>query len=379
MKPLSPAHIAAIAPYQPGKPIDELRREMSALGAAWPAEGAVKLASNENPLGVSPLALEAMAKAALHVSRYPDAGSFELRDKLARHHRIDRDQVIVGSGSNELINLAVQVFCADGDAVLTPHHQFLCYRLAAEAFARPLQLSDNDPGFQLSVDKLLTAVTPATKVVFLANPNNPTGAYLPADEIARLVRELPQEIVLVLDEAYVEYCDAPDYRDALPLLATRERFMLFRTFSKIHGLAGLRIGYGLSHKPLIELMNRVRLPFNVGSIAQAGAMAALDDAGHLSAARQLNSLERVRVGAQLERRGFTVFPSQGNFVLVKVPAPFSGATLYTALLHRGVIVRPLAPYRMLEHVRISIGTEAENDRLLDELDVVLVAPTAAVH
>ncbi|MEO6952292.1 MAG: histidinol-phosphate transaminase [Polyangia bacterium] len=376
MKSLSPAHIAAIAPYQPGKPIDELRRE---LGAAWPAEGAVKLASNENPLGVSPLALEAMAKAASHVSRYPDAGSFELRDKLAHHHGIDRDQVIVGSGSNELINLAVQVFCDDGDAVLTPHHQFLCYRLAAETFARPLQLADNAPDFQLSVDKLLAAVTAATKVVFLANPNNPTGAYLPVDEVARLVRELPQEIVLVLDEAYVEYCDAPDYRDALPLLATRDRFILFRTFSKIHGLAGLRIGYGLSHKPLVELMNRVRLPFNVGSVAQAGAMAALDDVGHISAARQLNSLERVRVGGQLERRGFKVFPSQGNFVLVEVPAPFTGATLYSALLNRGVIVRPLAPYRLLQHVRISIGTEAENDRLLDELDVVLAVSAAAVR
>ncbi len=376
MKSLSPEHIAAIAPYQPGKPIDELRRE---LGAAWPAEGAVKLASNENPLGVSPFALAAMAKAAAHVSRYPDAGSFELRDKLARHHRIDREQIIVGSGSNELINLAVQVFCDDGDAVLTPHHQFLCYRLATETFARTLQLADNAPGFQISVDALLAAVTPATKVVFLANPNNPTGAYVPSAEVERLVRQLPQEIVLVLDEAYVEYCDAPDYRDALPLLGVRDRLVLLRTFSKIHGLAGLRIGYGLSHKPLVELMNRVRLPFNVGSVAQAGAMAALDDVGHISAARQLNSVERVRVAAELARSGFTLFPSQGNFVLVEVPAPFTGASLYDALLQRGVIVRPLAPYRLLQHVRISIGTEAENDRLLDELDVVLQPRTAAVR
>ena len=376
MKSLSPEHIAAIAPYQPGKPIDELRRE---LGAAWPAEGAVKLASNENPLGVSPFALAAMAKAAAHVSRYPDAGSFELRDKLARHHRIDREQIIVGSGSNELINLAVQVFCDDGDAVLTPHHQFLCYRLATETFARTLQLADNAPDFQISVDALLAAVTPATKVVFLANPNNPTGAYVSSTEVERLVRQLPQEIVLVLDEAYVEYCDAPDYRDALPLLGVRDRLVLLRTFSKIHGLAGLRIGYGLSHKPLVELMNRVRLPFNVGSVAQAGAMAALDDVGHISAARQLNSVERVRVAAELARRGFTLFPSQGNFVLVEVPAPFTGASLYDALLQRGVIVRPLAPYRLLQHVRISIGTEAENDRLLDELDFVLQPRTAAVR
>jgi histidinol-phosphate aminotransferase len=365
--PLVAPHITAIAPYQPGKPVSELQRE---LGAAWPADGAVKLASNENPYGPSPRALAAMAAAAAEVARYPDAGSFELRDRLARHLEVGREQIIIGSGSNEIINLAVQVFCGEGEEVLTPKQQFLCYRLAAEGLGRTLRESENGPGFALSVDALLAAVTPATKVVFLANPNNPTGRHLGRDELARLVTELPPRIVLVIDEAYLEFVDAPDYASALPLLRTRERLIVLRTFSKIHGLAGLRIGYGVTHAPLVELVNRVRLPFNVTSIGQAAAAAALDDPQHVERTHRDNARERTRVADDLARRGFAVIPSQANFVLAGVPAPFTGPSLFDALLRRGVIVRPLLPYGLDAHVRVSVGTAAENDRLFAELDAL---------
>jgi histidinol-phosphate aminotransferase len=373
-RPLAPAYIEAIAPYQPGKPLDELRRE---LGAAWPAEGAVKLASNENPLGPSPKALAALVEAAPQISRYPDASSFSLRDAIAHKLRVDRDKIMVGSGSNEIINLAVQTFCERGDEVLTPRYQFLCYRLAAEVMGVRLRESDNGPGFALDVDALLGAVTPATKVVFLANPNNPTGAHLPATEIERLVRQLPAEIVLVLDEAYLEYADAPGYASALPLLALRERMMLLRTFSKIYGLAGLRVGYAITHPSLCDFMNRVRVPFNVGSAAQAAAMAALDDEAHVERARRENAVERKRMTVALAERGLTISPSQGNFVLSSAPRGYTGLGFYDALLRRGVIVRPLMPYAMPDHVRISMGTHAENERLLTELDALVAAQRSA--
>jgi histidinol-phosphate aminotransferase len=365
-RPLAPAHISAIAPYQPGKPIEELRRE---LGAAWPAEGAVKLASNENPLGPSPRAVAALIAAAGGVARYPDAG-FELRERLTHHIGVDREQLILGSGSNEIINLIVQAFCGATEEVLTPRQQFMCYRLAAEGFGRALRETDNGPDFALDVEALLQAVSAATKVVFLANPNNPTGTHLGQQAIERLASALPADVVLVIDEAYHEYVDAPDYRSSLALLARRERLIVLRTFSKVYGLAGLRVGYAVSHPALVELLNRVRLPFNVSTVAQAAAMAALDDVEHVERTTELNTAERRRLTVELSQRGMHVTPSQGNFVLCATPAPFDGPGLYEALLRRGVIVRPLLPYGLRSHVRISVGTPAENERLLAELDHV---------
>jgi histidinol-phosphate aminotransferase len=368
MRPLAAPYISSIAPYQPGKPIEELRRE---LGGAWPAEGAVKLASNENPLGASPRAIAALQAEAREVSRYPDAGSFELRGRLSRHLGVDREQIIIGSGSNELINLLVQAFCGVGEEVLTPNRQFLCYRLAAAVLGRTLRESDNGPDFALDVEALLAVVRPSTKVVFLANPNNPTGSYLPNAGIARLVERLPPDVVLVIDEAYHEYVDAGDYASALSLLARRERLCVLRTFSKIYGLAGLRVGYAISHPTIIELLNRVRVPFNVTTIGQAAALAALDDHAHVEWSHQSNTAERRRLTGELERRGMHVTPSQANFVLCATPSRFTGPTLYDALLRRGVIVRPLLPYDLPGHVRISVGTAEENGRLLFELDRVL--------
>jgi histidinol-phosphate aminotransferase len=304
------------------------------------------------------------------VSRYPDAGSFELRERIAQHVGVDRTRLIVGSGSNEIINLAVQAFCDVGDEVLTPRQQFMCYRLAAEGLGRTLRECDNGLDFALDPEALLGAVRPATKLVFLANPNNPTGTHLGRGAIERIATALPADVVLVIDEAYLEYVDAPDYGSALPLLAQRERLMVLRTFSKIYGLAGLRIGYAVSQPAVIELLNRVRLPFNVSTVAQAAAMAALGDVTHVERAAKNNAAERRRLTAELGRRGMHVTPSQGNFVLCAAPAPLDGPALYEALLRRGVIVRPLLPYGLRGHVRISVGTPAENERLLAELDHV---------
>ena len=363
---LVPPYIAALAPYQPGKPIEVLRRE---LGGAWPAEGAVKLASNENPLGASSAARAAMAD--VDISRYPDAGSYALREKLAQRLSVDVDQVLIGSGSNELINLAVQTFCGPGDEILTPELQFICYELAAQAFDRPLRRSPNRDGFAIDVDALIAAVTPRTKLVFLATPNNPTGAHIGRAEIMRLVRELPEDVVLVLDEAYAEYADEQDRTEPRELLMARDRLVLLRTFSKIHGLAGLRVGYAIAAAKLCDLMNRPRLPFNVTNVGHAAAIAAIDDEEHIARSRSLNAAGRSHLTRELSSRGFVVSPSQGNFVLVEVPAGLTAGALFDALQRRGVIVRPLAPYRMPQHLRISVGLEDENARLIEALDKIL--------
>jgi histidinol-phosphate aminotransferase len=364
--PLVPNYIAALAPYQPGKPIEVLRRE---LGASWPAEGAVKLASNENPLGPSPSVRAALIDA--DVSRYPDAGSYALRDKLAKQLSLSVDQILIGSGSNEIINLAVQTFCGPGEEVLTPELQFICYELAAQAFDRPLKRSPNRDGFALDLDALLRAVTPRTKLVFLATPNNPTGAALRREEIFRLVRELPAEVVLILDEAYAEYGAEQDRIAPGELLALRERLVLMRTFSKIHGLAGLRVGYAMAAPVMCELMNRARLPFNVTTLGHIAAMAALDDPGHVARSREMNDAGRTMLVPALTQLGFAVAPSQGNFVLAEVPKGHTGLGLFDLLQRRGVIVRPLMPYKLPNHLRISVGTEKENQRLIHDLRVVL--------
>ncbi len=366
--PIVPPYIAALAPYQPGKPLEMLRRE---LGASWPAEGAVKLASNENPLGPSPSVRAAMLDA--DVSRYPDAASHALRERLATYLSVAIDQLLIGSGSNEIINLAVQTFCGPGEEILTPDHQFICYELAAQAFDRPLRRSPNRDGFALDLDALLRAVNEKTKLVFIATPNNPTGAHLRRDEIMRLVRELRSDVVLVLDEAYVEYGDDEDRIAPTELLALRERLVLLRTFSKIHGLAGLRVGYAIAASSLCGLMNRARLPFNVTSVGHLAAIAALDDTAHVERSRALNMAERPTMATALTELGFCVSPSRGNFLLVQVPTGYTGLGLFDALQRRGVIVRPLMPYRLPNHLRISIGSEKENTRLLDELEVVLAA------
>jgi histidinol-phosphate aminotransferase len=372
-EPLVDDAIASIAPYEPGKPIDELERE---LGHAWGDAGAIKLASNENPVGPSPRGIAAAQAALAEGHRYPDGGAYALRKKLAafltRGSRgtVGERQIMVGAGSNEIIDLLVQALCVPGDEVLAPRYSFVAYKLAAEKNRHPFREAPVTGDLQYDIDAILNAVTNKTKVLFFANPNNPTGAYARRENLEKLVERLPPRVVLAVDEAYFEYAIANDYPDTLQYLNKRERIVVLRTFSKVYGLAGLRVGYGVSHQEVWDYVNRLRLPFNVSSPAQAAALAALDDGEHVARARAANDIELPRLARALEQLGLAVLPSQTNFVLVSLGAR-DGRQIYDKLLHKGVIVRPMNGYGLPHHLRITVGTAAENARLVDALTEVL--------
>lgn len=366
--PLVPSHIAELTPYEPGKPIEELQRE---LGDDWPKNGAIKLASNENPHGPSPKALVAARAALSSVHLYPDGAAFRLRRRLAERHGVSDLEVAVGSGSNELIELLVHAFVGDGEEVLAPAYSFICYRLASQSRHRRFVEAPSGPDFAIDADALLSAVTPKTRLLFVANPNNPTGAHLPRPGFERLLRSLPPHVLLAIDEAYFEYARSADYPDVTSYLRERERLISLRTFSKIYGLAGLRVGYGISHPPIIDYLNRVRMAFNVSSAAQEAAIAALDDHEHLEKARSENAIEIERLTLALGRQGLKVLPSQGNFVLLDLGEGRDAKVVYQALLLKGVIVRPLLPYGLPRHLRITVGTKTDNSRLLEALSTIL--------
>ncbi len=356
---LVPEHIEHLTPYVPGKPVEELERELG-------IRGAVKLASNENPLGPSPLALEAARAAAAATNRYPDGGGFRLRGKLAERLGVSPEMVVLGAGSNELVDLVIRTFCRpgpDGDEVLTHRHAFFMYHVSAQAAGVAFRESPVGPDLRCDVDALVAAVTDRTKVLFLPNPNNPTGAYVTRAELARLVDALPERVLLVVDEAYYEYARAiPDYPVAEAFRAKRPQLTWLRTFSKAYGLAGMRVGYGVTSPEIAGYINRVRLPFNVPSVAQEAALAALDDAAHVERSVRVNAEGMAQLRAGLVRLGLRVFPSAANFVLVDVGR--DAAPVYEALLRKGVIVRPLRPAGLLSHLRVSIGTAEENARAL---------------
>jgi histidinol-phosphate aminotransferase len=356
---LVPEHIERLVPYVPGKPVEDLERELG-------IHGAVKLASNENPLGPSPLALAAAMAAAAGTNRYPDGGSFRLRGRLAERLGVSPDNVILGAGSSELVELMIRTFCRpgpDGDEVLTHRHAFFMYKVSAQAAGVTYRESAVTPDLRCDVDALAAAVTERTKVMFLPNPNNPTGAYVTRTELERLLARLPEHVLLVVDEAYYEYARAiPDYPVADAYRAQRPNLTWLRTFSKAYGLAGLRVGYGVTSPDIAAYVNRVRLPFNVPSVAQAAALAALDDTAHVERSVRVNAEGKAQLTAGLQKLGLRVFPSAANFVLVDVGR--DAAPVYEALLRLGVIVRPLRPAGLMQHLRVSIGTAEENARAL---------------
>lgn len=352
--------IEGLLPYEGGKPIEELARELGITDA-------VKLASNENPLGPSPKALEAARGVLAESHRYPDGAAYDLRKKLAQKHGVAMEEILLGAGSNELLDLAVRTFCTPAQHVVFAEPSFVVYRIAALAGGVPFTAVPLTAGLVHDLPAMAAAVTPATRLLFVANPNNPTGTHVGRGAVERLLREVPPHVIVVMDEAYLEYADAPDYPNSLELRGLRERLLVLRTFSKIYGLAALRVGYAVGPRPLIDYMNRVRAPFNVGTLAQAAAIAALDDQAHVEAARSLNQGERRRVTAALEARGLAVAPSQANFVLVDVKRP--ARPVYDALLKKGVIVRPFAS--LPTSLRVTLGTERENDRFLGALEAVL--------
>ncbi len=360
---LAPEYIRTLPVYQPGKPVEELSRELG-------IHDAIKIASNENPMGPSPRALEAASRALTRAHLYPHGDAHYLRRAVAERAEVGPDQLVFGAGSNELIGLAITALCRRGqDEVVFPRYSFVSYKLTAMALGVPFVETEVTDELGCDVDALIAAMGPRTKLVFLANPNNPTGSHVRAADFERILEALPPQTLLVVDEAYHEYAVAADADAAYPTSqsyqADEPRILTLRTFSKIYGLAGLRIGYGVGHPQVIDCLNRVRRPFNANSVAQAAAQAALDDEHHI-ARSQTAAREGIEVLSEAARAvGFRPYPSLANFILVGVGR--EAEPVYQALLRSGVIVRPMAGWGLPQHLRISVGTAAEMKRVATAL------------
>lgn len=351
--PLVPSHIDRLIPYSPGKPVDELERELG-------IKNAIKLASNESPLGPSPRVVETIARASAEAHRYPDASCFALKRELSAFLDVSPEEICLGNGSNELIDLVCRTLATPSDHAVIGVPSFVCYWLGLTSANVPFTEVPLTDHLAWDVGAMLAAVRPETKLLFVASPNNPTGAHVPRADLERLLRELPERVVAVIDEAYFEFADAPDYASALEMRHLRERLVVLRTFSKAYGMAAMRVGYAVSTPSIVDYLNRVRAPFNVGSLSQAAARAALADQEHVRRYVELNRVERARVVRELEALGLRVAPSQANFVLVDFRRP--GREVYDALLRMGVIVRPMPP-PIATWLRITIGLPEENTRL----------------
>jgi histidinol-phosphate aminotransferase len=357
---LAKPFVRSFPAYVPGRPIEDVARDLGLDPA-----GIIKLASNENPFGPSPRAVAAAAMALQSGQLYPDGGCFTLRRELAHVHGLQPEQFVIGNGSNEVIELLGHAFLNPGDEVVMGRPEFLVYRLVALLFgATPVEVPLKH--FRNDLHELAKAVTPKTKLVILATPNNPTGTANRAAEVLAFVRGLPDHVICVLDEAYADFADDPP--DLRPLLLEGRKVIGLRTFSKVHGLAALRVGYGYASAELAGLLDRVRQPFNVNAVAQAAAVAALNDPKFAK-----RCVRETRAGRSLLSKGFKALglgsvPSQANFVLVKVG---DAARVFDALQRRGVIVRPVANYGLPEHLRVTVGTAEQNERLLAELGAIL--------
>jgi len=355
--------IRGTRPYTPGKPIEEVQRELG-------LDSVVKLASNENPEGPLPAVLEAIRGAALQLNRYPDAACHVLTRRLADHLDVPPETIIFGNGSNEVIDMLIRALVSPGENVVFSERSFIVYGLTTRAHfecGRPVP-QDADDRHDLAA--MAAAVDDDTKLVIVCNPNNPTGTYNTADEFAALLAAVPRQVIVAVDEAYYEYVSAADYPQTLPLFAQHPNLVVLRTFSKIHSLAGLRIGYGVGHPTLISELQKTREPFNVNLLAQAAAIACLDNWDEVAGRRDRNRNELDRLGNELTALDLEVVPSQTNFILVRSPGP--AAELAQELLKLGVIVRPMAAFGMDERaLRISVGLPAENERCLDALKEIL--------
>lgn len=356
---LAVSQLADLQPYVPGKPIAELQRQ-------YGLKDIVKLASNESPLGPSSAVQAAIALAVRETTFYPDGNGFELKQALAEKFNLQPAQITLGNGSNDVLELIARCFAAPGDEVMFAAHAFAVYPLAAKAVGATLvQVPAKDFGHDLPA--MLAAVTEKTKLIFIANPNNPTGTAVAHSELETFLARVPERVMVVLDEAYLEYNDNPV--NTLEWLAKFPNLIICRTFSKAYGLAGLRVGFAVSHPDVADLLNRIRQPFNVNSLALAAAVAALGDDDYLSRAREINAAGMRQYEQGFQALGLHYIPSKGNFICVDVGR--EAAVVFESLLREGVIVRPVAGYGLPNHLRISIGLEQDNARCLTALAKVL--------
>ncbi len=352
--------VASLQPYQPGKPVEELERELG-------IKNIIKLASNENPLGASPKALEVL-KHPGDLSRYPDGNGFRLKAALAKYHAVAMDQITLGNGSNEILELIARAILTPEHEVVFSKHAFAVYPLVTQAIgAKAVEVPARNWGHD--IDAMLAAITARTRLMFVANPNNPTGTWIKKSELRRLLESVPDHLIVVVDEAYFDYVQDTDYPNSMAWLNDFPNLLVTRTFSKAYGLAGFRIGYGVAHKTISDMLNRVRQPFNINSLALACAEAALADRVHIEKSIRLNQEGMQFLVKAFKNMGLDYIPSAGNFVCFDLQRP--GREIYNKLLHEGVIVRPVDNYGMPNHLRVTIGLEQENKRFIESLEKVI--------
>jgi len=349
---IPPEYVLGIQPYVPGKPIEELERELGITNS-------IKLASNENPIGPSPAALRAIGECVNELNRYPDGAGYYLKKALSEALGVEEQELILGNGSNELLDLAAKTFMRDGDEAVMATPSFVVYFMAVQSVGgKSVQVPLKDYTHNLAA--MADALTPATKLVFIANPNNPTGTMNGKDEFDRMMERIPDNVLVVIDEAYYEYVSDPDYADSMKHLRSGKNVLILRTFSKIYGLAGLRIGYGIAKKEILTAMNRLRAPFNTNTPAQKAALAALADKEHVALSRKVNEAGKEYLYRELRSLGAAFVPTEANFIYMPVEGSM---TLYDQLLKMGVIVRPMGP----NAVRVTIGLPEENRRFIEAL------------
>jgi len=348
-------HILDLSPYQPGKPIEELERELGITGS-------IKLASNESPLGPSPKAQAAIRAAVDGLHRYPDGASFALREKLAGRLGVETDQLVFGAGADEILELLAKAFLGPGSEAVFAWPSFAMYPIVVKGMGATPVAVPLSRDLVHDLPALAAAIGERTKIVFVCNPNNPTGTSVGAEAFDRFAADLPPDVVLVVDEAYVEFVRRSDFPDSLEWVNRRPATIVLRTFSKVYGLAGLRLGYGIADVELAGYLERARHPFNVNRLAEVGALAALDDERHAEASRRVNAEGVAYLTVELEALGIEVWPTDANFILAR-----AGDGVHDALLREGIIVRPLASFGMADHIRISVGLPEENERLVKTL------------
>lgn len=369
-KQLAVTGVQALHPYQPGKPIEELERELG-------ISNILKLASNENPLGASPQAQAALTAALKTLELYPDGSGYQLKQAIAEKFGLHSDQITLGNGSNDVLELIARAFLDNQRAAVISEHAFAVYQIVAQAVGAELQIAKANPAdhqtmpYGHNLANLAAKITDKTRVVFIANPNNPTGTWLSTTALHSFLQRVPSDVIVVLDEAYTEYVQEAEFPNALTWLDEFPNLIVTRTFSKIYGLAGLRVGYAVSNPVIADLLNRVRQPFNVNSLALAAAQAALADDAFLQHSVDTNAAGLVQWRAACAENGWEYIPTVGNFITVDMQRP--AAPLYDALLREGVIVRPIGGYGLPQHLRITIGTTAQNTRCIEALKKVLAA------